>query len=238
MPHFHINIEIFIVKKGKYDVVCNGKTYALESGSVAFFDSYDMHSYIKSYASDVDDCVLIIPPRFIQTYATWKRNRVVSCPVINDSKLANTIIEIIDNLLPISTTDYTKQATANLILSFIHEKLTYEHKQAKDNCALIREILTYIYDNFKSDISLSKLSKNFGYTKEHLSRTFHEYIKMSIPTYINGLRVEYVLSQKRKDNTKNITHLIFEAGFKSIQSFYRNKSKSITGVSFETIKNF
>jgi methylphosphotriester-DNA--protein-cysteine methyltransferase len=85
--------------------------------------------------------------------------------------------------------------------------------------------LFYINQNFKEEINLKILAKQFGYTAEHISRVFNHYLNVSLPEYINGLRLDYVENAIKEGSKENITSLLFSAGFKSIQTYYRAKNK-------------
>ncbi|MBQ9756325.1 MAG: helix-turn-helix domain-containing protein, partial [Clostridia bacterium] len=80
-------------------------------------------------------------------------------------------------------------------------------------------------DNFRSEITLSGLAKEFGYSVEHVSRVFHKYLKTGIPEYVNGLRLNCVEQLVKAHPEKKITEIIFDSGFNSIQSYYRNKAR-------------
>ncbi|MBQ3219170.1 MAG: helix-turn-helix domain-containing protein, partial [Clostridia bacterium] len=63
-----------------------------------------------------------------------------------------------------------------------------------------------------------------GYSDAHISRIFSLYVKKSLPDYVNELRFKEVNRLIENTNGK-ITDLIFDAGFNSIQTYYRVKSK-------------
>ena len=62
------------------------------------------------------------------------------------------------------------------------------------------------------------------YSTEHVSRVFHKYLRVGLPKFINDLRLDYIENELMLSDKKKITDLIFEAGFKSVQSYYRSKS--------------
>ena len=125
----------------------------------------------------------------------------------------------------INQKDLTVQsAVINLILSAVSAKLQIIHEQDDTDRELIIKILDDVNKNFRKDATLKSVSARLGYCTAHLSRTFHKYLKMSLPEYVNNLRLDYVEKHKHDKNVL-ITELIFDAGFKSIQSYYRNKHR-------------
>ena len=222
--HFHKNIEIFVINKGKYTISCNGETKEISDGGIAFFDSYDIHAYDKMHTTEHDDCVLIIPYSSAKNFNSLKNYRVVRDFIIQDQALAKRIINLADEYLGEGFSKKIEQSVNELILSLIFEKLKFIEPQEKYKHEIIRNLLLYANENFKENISLSTASKTLGYSKTYLSRTFHKYFKMSFPNYVNLLRLEYLENEKTKNPEKKITQLIFDSGFKSIQSYYRNKN--------------
>lgn len=222
--HFHRNIEIFIVKKGKYTLLRNGETATISDGELAFFDSYDIHAYQKNHSKDIDDCVLILPFSSAKKFNALKKNNVIKNFIVKDSRLVEQILSIVDNFLNDGISKSVKLSASELILSLIYEKLLFTERTEKYNHELIRNLLIYANENFKENLSLSSASKVLGYTEAHLSRTFHKYFNTSFPSYVNSLRLEYIAAEKAKNPENKITQLIFDAGFKSIQSYYRNKN--------------
>lgn len=223
-PHFHINVEIYIVKHGNAVVSCNGKEYGLSDGNIAFFDSYDIHSYEKTYVNGVDDCVLIIPLKYLSKFNSLKKSAKIVSPIISDPELVDKVLHLIDCYVKNSDSESVRSSATDLILSLIHEKLEYADDNGSTDKELIMSILSFMNKNFKNDVSLKALSNALGYNQSYLSRTFRKYMNVGIPEYVNNLRLDYV-EKECKDKNVKITELIFDAGFKSIQSYYRNKKR-------------
>lgn len=224
-PHFHKKIEIFFLIKGEYGVTRNGKAYRLKAGDIMFFDSYDVHSYDKRDC-EVEGLVIIIPPSSAEKFFSRKDGKRVLNPLISDVELCNKLFDLSkEYIVPSNLNDTVKSGAVELILSLLESKLIFEKRQFSDETTLAQNLLVYINEHFKSDLNLSTLSKQFGYSPEHISRVFHRYIKCGLPDYVNGLRLDYMHKVSTDGNKKNITNLLFDAGFKSIQSYYRAKNK-------------
>lgn len=223
-PHFHNNMEIFIVDRGHYTVTRNDTDYDVTDGAICVFDSYDIHSYNVKLSEGENDCVLIIPTRYLSPVKNVK-GKCIKNPVIYDKTLCEKLLNIVDEYLNDKGSSLVNVAGVNLLLTLISEKLEYEDEKSKNEDVTIRKILTYIYENFTADIPLTTIAKELGYTPEHLSRVFHKYIEMSVPNYINNLRVEQVEKLKKTRPDKSLNDCIFEAGFNSIQTYYRHKKQ-------------
>lgn len=98
--HFHINMEIFIIRKGEYDLTINETQYHLTSGCIAIIDSYDIHSFDRQWEThDVDDCVLNIPFSMLTRFYANKGRMQLASPIIQNEKLCEQLLYLIDEYL-------------------------------------------------------------------------------------------------------------------------------------------
>ncbi len=219
--HFHTNIEIFIVKKGSYEVSRNGEYFTLTENQIAFFDHYDLHSYHNKGAIG-DDCVLIIPLDFSDGFDSCRKGNATET-VITDPVLVDKILAVIDDLIQYKNDKYYAHAYIDYILALIRQKLTFTRNETEflSETEYIRKILIYINEHFRENISSTTLANHIGYSREYTSRLFNKYIKESIPSYINKIRADYINSQKAEAGSRNLTAVILDAGFNHPSSYYR-----------------
>lgn len=225
LPHFHANIEIFAVKRGKHEICCNGQSYVLTDGDCAFFDGYDVHGYEKPVLSD-EDCVLIIPPKYATRFNEERKKPKILSPVFHSPETVNAIMEITERTFLSPKSESILRAAIDLLFAIVSEKLVYgDEDDAPRDIELVGKMLSLFNEKFKDGIKLKDAAKHLGYSEEHLSRVFHRYFGKSVPSYINELRIEYI-EKKQLEEKQKITNLIYEAGFSSAQTYYRNKNKS------------
>ncbi len=224
VPHFHVNVEIYLLEEGERQIVCNGKTYNMKSGSIAFFDSYDIHSYVRTETPCKRSRVLLVPYNLLTNFKNFRQKSKVAFPIIEDETLTKKLILLIDEVLAKTEDKNVITATVDMIFAFLEQKLEYAEGEQDEDVYLLKKILEFIYHNFKTDARLSTIAKNLGYTEEHLSREFHKFLKQSIPSYVNRLRLEYVEKELKKGE-KKLSQIIYEAGFNNFQTYYRNKNK-------------
>lgn len=225
LPHFHGVFEIFVVRKGNYLCSCNGKTFPICDNTVAVFDHYDFHyCFEDKNAGNSFQYVMTIPPKYLTKFNELRKGKQFASNVIQDETLCENIISILDSYVLTEERPYETEAVIDLIFSQLYYKLEFvDEKQRLNDFDLIRKILIYIENNFKENISRQSIAKALGYTESHISRIFHQYIGHSIPHHVNSLRLDYIERAKKNDKKANITSLILESGFKSVQSYYRNK---------------
>ena len=224
--HFHRNLEILAVVEGKHRVMLNGKTYDVAAGDVFFCASFDLHSYEETRKEQQNDCLLIVPARITARFNERHKGMRPACPVVHDENLCRDLIQIADKwMLNQNAEQSVRDAAAELFLSLIETRLVMSPGKEKDETQLIRDVLSYISEHFREDVSLPKIAKKFGYAQAHISRVFHRYTDTGLPRYVNGLRLNYVESALLNSPDANLTRLIFDAGFKSLPTYYRAKAQ-------------
>lgn len=225
--HFHANLEIFIVRHGKYEVTRNSESFEMHDGSIAIFDNYDLHSYVNKYGTS-DDCVIMIPADVSKAFDAARNGKRIKTTVIRDQKLTDTILDAIDemNLIPVGNgvadDKYYVDSVVNYVLCLLYKRLEYAEPvvNSQTESDYIRRMLIYISEHFRGDITATSLASQMGYSREYVSRLFNKYMKESIPSYINKTRAQYVEEQKEISD-KSLTEIILDAGFKHTSSYYR-----------------
>ncbi len=225
--HFHANLEIFIVRHGKYEVTRNSESFEMHDGSIAIFDNYDLHSYVNKDGTS-DDCVIMIPADVSKAFDAARNGKRIKTTVIRDQKLTDTILDAIDemNLIPVGNgvadDKYYVDSVVNYVLCLLYKRLEYTEPvvNSQTESDYIRRMLIYISEHFRGDITATSLASQMGYSREYVSRLFNKYMKESIPSYINKTRAQYVEEQKETSDM-SLTEIILDAGFKHTSSYYR-----------------
>ena len=230
--HFHQNLEIFILKSGKYSLTINAKTYNLDSGDIAVCDCYDIHEYKE--IEQGDDCVIIIPSRLLDKFNYSRSNMRIANNVIHSEETVLRLLEIADKYICNENNAAITDSAAQLLLEILKEKLSFSDTQERGETDLIRKILTYTQNNFKSDITRNTIADALGYTEAHISRVFHKYMGIGIRRHINNLRLDYVNALRKAGDKRSEIELIYEAGFGSEQTYYRHKKGAVTFDEIET----
>ena len=218
--HFHINLELFFIMDGEYLITINDKEYHINSPAIVVSDSYDVHGYTR--LKEGKNCaVLIIPYSYLTEFNKIKEGKMIENPVIFDKNLVEFLLSFI-KVFTQNNSEKTITSALSFILNIIADNLTFKN-HTRNDVKLIRNILEYIENNLTNNFTRKDIAKNLGYTEEHLSRIFNRYIKKSISSYVNSLRLNLV-EEKRKNNIP-LTVAVFESGFQSMRTYYRVKKK-------------
>lgn len=88
-----------------------------------------------------------------------------------------------------------------------------------DTRRMIQNVLDYIDDNIKSEISNDDLCSIAGYSHIHLVRLFKQYLSATPNEYILKRRLLYAVYEMNSDLSK--TDIAFEFGFNTYAGFYK-----------------
>ena len=224
--HYHRNLEIAIVLSGEQKILINDKWVTLTNGCLTLIDSYDIHTYEKFLGSDDGELVVIIPYEYMGEFNERRKHLQPISAVIIDKKLCESLAQIVREFMIDNQPEYIRKSGTALFLSVLYEGTEWTVSKTRDEASLARKILSYIYENYRKEISRTSIARALGYTEAHISRVFSKYLKTGISAYVNGLRLNYIEEQLRAGDERKIVELIYDAGFKSQQTYYRVKNKN------------
>ena len=222
--HFHANLEIYVLKRGSVPLTVNGEGVTVKGGEICVVDSYEIHAN-GDRSEDAELKVVIVPFSLLAGFNAKRKNMTIKNRVINNPELCDEIYALICRYLESDEPLAVKNSATEFILSLICENLTFGDSRYGEESSLIRKILTYLHANYKGGASLKEVSLALGYTEAHLSRVFHKYVKTNVTKYVNGLRYQEVQDSIKGGVDKKTVDIIYEAGFKSQQTYYRFKQE-------------
>lgn len=215
--HIHEHIEIIYVFDIGQHIDIDGKDYEIQKGQAAIVFPNIVHTYYRNEFRNTDQVFVICSPALFKGMFPDFMNFRPESPVITD--LDDTVRLAFHEIL--SCTEFTEQlAWTMIILSRLMKKLTLTHKESAPVDNLTKKIITYIAQNFRNDITLDSLAKEFSVSKYYISHTFSDKIKISLPNYLSFIRAEYAASQIRSTND-SITNICINSGFSSQSTFNR-----------------
>ncbi len=221
--HFHAGIEVFILKKGFFSVTVNGESVNLTAGTVVVFDSYDVHSYDFKSRLEETSAVILIPNEFRRYLLPSEKHRIER-HLITDGAFASRLYSLAEEFL-LNKPKTIQDGALILICTLLKDRLSFTSNAETDETNLLRRILTFISENYTGDVSRSTIAKTLGYTESYVSHVFHRYLDISLSEFTNRLRLKHVKDAINNGNNQPISTLLYQAGFKSEQTYYRTKAK-------------
>ena len=223
--HFQKTFEIIIVLKGTCTCSLNEQTYSLSKGDAIFICPLQAHDFTVGKDSTVRN--IIFHEHLILTIQQSLDGRIPQNPVF---QISDETLLFSSNLLdsfygsesgPIARIQpYARRMQVKGLLyllggEFLNSAILIP--EPKTN-TVVMNIVQYIADNYRKNISLQDISKDMGYNYQYLSRIFNRYVDVNFKKLLNQYRIEqaYTLLQ---DTDLSISRICFECGFQSIRSF-------------------
>ena len=215
--HVHEHMEIIYVFDIGQHINIDGKEYEIKTGQAALIFPNTLHTYYRNEYRNTDEiCIICSQNIFRDIFPNFTDYRPDN-PIITD--IDDTVKLAFNELL--TCTDFAEQiAWTMIIISRITKKITLKLKQSIPVAHLIEKIVSYVTNNFREDITLDTLAKEFSVSKFYISHTFSDKLKTSLPGYLSFVRAKYAAEQIRTTN-KSITNIALDAGFSSQSTFNR-----------------
>lgn len=221
--HFHRKIELVYVLEGDKIIYCDGKKYLLKPNQIFVADSYAMHSYEEN--KEGKQIIIVLPNHLLKDfYLLYSEKKFAKC-VIKNTEKCKQLKPLFMALVNKSTNALICQGSVDLLMGQLVDELKLENRDSNYNQNFIEEVLAYISENYKENITLESLAEKFGYSKYYFSRLFNNALNTNINSYISMIRLQAVIRRLRDSNC-NVSTAAFEAGFSSMQTFYRELKKN------------
>lgn len=221
VPHFHSALELVYVRSGTMEATLNGKFHCVQGGELLLVPSYAVHRYLTPTKSDT--LVMIIPLSYIPVFQKILSGKNFSLCHITDKYLNKEIARCMRRCCELHQKTPDSMATRgyiHVILALLTESIPLEDISAKDDDALVRNILSYLNNNYKNSLSLKSIADEFGYSASRFSHIFNKHVGCSISEYVNALRCRQVAGMLL-DGEESVTQAAMSAGFNSMRTFYR-----------------
>lgn len=221
--HFHHQLELLYIESGNINVILNEERKTLKEGQLVIIDSFDNHQYIPE-SNAISHC-LIIPVHYLKKYASSLNNKTLKNHFITNEEDVKRIVNCMNNVVnSLDENELILEGNINILLGNIIKDNIINEKN-KTNYDLVKSILIYIEDNFKSSISLDSIAKHFGYSKYYFSHLFNKCFHCNLNDYLNLVRCRHTINYVLEDHM-SVSEAAFASGFVSMRTFYRTFKKN------------
>lgn len=253
MPyHWHHHYEILRIISGAFHLTLDSNTRSYHEGDVVFITDGMLHGGNPEDNTCIYDCIVF------DLQILMKNNHVCSKSIhdiMNHKIIINTllsknnssILPIVDNLTQalsckhtgyeFMTQGYLYQLLGTVLEEHLYQENIYDMTESR-RLDSIKEVLTYISENYNQNISLDMLSKIAGMNSKYFCRYFRSMMERTPIDYLNYYRIECACEML---STKNISvkKAAISCGFNDESYFIKtfSKYKGITPKQF-TKKQF
>lgn len=220
--HLHGHIELAVILNGRTKAFADDKGGILCEGHAFISFPNQVHSFADEFG-ELEHVLFIFPPNKIPAFNKIFSKKLPTQPIVQID--LEQILPVINIALDAQQKKgpYCETVIENclsIILAHIFERMELEDVK-KRNISAIQTILLYCSEHYNEDISLEKIAENTHMSKYYISHIFSKEIGISMPEYINTLRIrdaEILLN----NGEMSITEVAFAVGFNSLRSFNRH----------------
>lgn len=252
MPyHWHHHCEIIWIISGAFHLTLNSDTRSYHAGDVIFITDGMLHGGSPDDNTCVYDCVvfdlqILVKDNHICSKTIYDiMNRQITINTLLSENSANILplVEALTSALSEKRTGYEFMTQGYLyqLLGVILEEHLYQentHDLAEvERLNSIKNVLTYISENYNSNISLDMLAKIAGMNPKYFCRYFRSMTERTPIDYLNYYRIECACEML---TTKNISvkEAAISCGFNDESYFIKifHKYKGITPKQFSRME--
>lgn len=237
--HWHTEIELFVLTKGRIEMQVDDEYYLLEEGQCIFINSGVYHS---AKALDLNGCsffAVVFSHEFLHTDLHSHFGKQYIMPVLDGKILFTPIIKqeiqwqskILDLLYEINTIKEDEILEKELMLKsrmYSIWELYYMHAKRDENKLLkpsinqerIKPVLDYIAKNYAEELKLTELANLIPMSEGQFCRIFQQTTKRTPMQYIMRYRI-LQSCHLLTESTNKISDIANLSGFNNIS--YYNK---------------
>ena len=234
--HYHDFDKITIFMKGHVTYTIEGKSYDLKPYDIVLVKHNDIHRLTVDNSTLYERIIVYISPNFMNAYQTdsydlnycfekaeEEHSNVLRITSLEKSSLLRSISRLEASF---SDDGYAADLYRQIIfLEFmIHLNRAARKDHLKyidtDSCnTKIQDILGYINENLREDLSINSIADQFYISKYYMMRLFKQETGYTLGQYISQKRL--LLAKELLLSGEPVTKACFDCGFKDYSTFSR-----------------
>ena len=216
--HFHSPIELLWVRRGTAQVWIDGSRFTVRENELAVVLSYEAHQF--SSGTDGEYSSLFIPVFLCTEFMEMVRHRKICQPIVRDPQVMEQIRYAADRLSTEGRNPVEQTGWIHVLLGTVLDQLDFQEREKPREEDLPARLLVYIGEHYREELSAESIAQKYGYSADHLAKSFRSCFHMGIGQYINTLRLKNAVMLMR-EKKRSITDCALESGFGSLRTFYR-----------------
>ena len=257
--HWHSQLEILHLKKGKFIVEINADKHIIEDESLCFINSEELHC-IESESSYVESA-LVFDLKMLSFDIMDSIQMKLINPMINGNLKLPVIIQVKDECFKKVLSEYKKilksfrnegplsqsiegnraeklssqikiKASLLSILGILYESnciVSNNNKDKNYKVEYIKTIISFIKENYGEKIYIKDMAQQINMNEQYFCRFFKTMIGKSPNEYLNEYRIKKIEGMLINTDRK-VMDICLECGFNNMGNFI-NTFKKFTGMS-------
>jgi len=212
----HTSAELIYVVQGECICFSADRKSRLPAQEILYIQSGDPH-YIQAETEDCFICKISFSPDLC---SRLNHIRCCSTESVDDYpiKLLRTDM---NRLLWTTQSGQSEDSFKKISLYYqLMDHLENYFNDPAEQADIITDLKAFIYNNYREELTLDALAKEFHFSSAYLSRMFKQKFGQNFVSYLNHLRLEQAAEEvKHTDN--NIMMIAVDNGFTSVSNFYK-----------------
>ena len=218
-PHFHDEVEVMFVLKGRGRACCNGTYYEQPTGSILFVSPRMIHSYDNRSDDFFAICVFVNMKR-LNDLVNYSEELRPENPVWLDSKMEHPIFQMVHSVLNLQGQFHDKSVFF-FISGLLNEVIKlYKFGRTSGQNTSLQKVLDFCQEHFHEPLSVRSVASELSLSEGHISHLFTYRIRQSFPDYVNALRLNEAVHLMQQED-KSLSDICARCGFNSIRTFNR-----------------
>lgn len=224
VSHFHKNYEILSVVQGSCTCRIGDKIYQMGEGDFVLLFPFQIHACAVEANSVVRQ--VILHDQLIWSLASSLSGKLPQKASFQPSKAQKDFfLTELDAMFGTAKYCAKRMPTAERMMvkgllymigaSFFSQA---EFVTAQRADRVLSQVICYLSERFRQDLTLGEIAQACGYSYHYLSRLFNRVFGVNFKTMLNQYRLEHA-HFLLQDTDLPIGRIAFESGFQSIRSF-------------------
>jgi len=231
--YWHQSIELLYVLSGNAQVHCRNAQYNLYEDDIILINMFDVHSVsgnqcevlsLKIDISALDPEISHFSQKRFNCNSSIETDKLKFIPLKQLLALIVKANANPENNIELLNKSYIYELLY-ILSTYFNVEDTTDYKDANKNLERIKNIITYINENYRTKISLNNLSDTFYLSTPYISKIFKELIGLSFSDYLTEIRLSSAVKDLANPNSK-IEYIAEKNGFPNTRSFvaaFKNK---------------
>lgn len=228
--HFHRNLEIYGVIRGKVVIKIAGERKTLEDGQFAIINGMESHSY--EIENEAEVIYFHIGTCYTRNFFSLYPNKKLPHWLI-DKEYNQKIYNFISNEVIKADGEFSELKkigiASHVIADIVEHYGTIDRggDMVNDN-TLVEQIVEYIYEHYSEKITLKVLAEKFYMSPKALSKKLTNVIDEDFRMFVNDIRAQKVIEMLDDPDNKHLSlnSIIEKCGFTNINTFYRSYARN------------
>lgn len=224
-PHLHDHVEIVCLLEGEHYAMCDGRRERLEPGDFFIAFPNQVHYYPRGdLAGTKLHVVMIFSPAVCSEFKSFFRTYLPRENVLRVSDQPPGLRQMVTDicLANKSSSPFKEPMVRGYLIALLGKLFSaMEFERADGEGELLRRILLYCNQHFMQPLSLDALSRALCVGKSCISHTMRAKTGLTLPAYLNGLRINEAVRRLVEQPEQSITAVAYDCGFESPRTFNR-----------------